>query len=97
MTASILFLALLLAPSKATISGSVVDSITGEPLTKVQVLAEPVSEKDPTLSTVTDVKGNFTLAEIDPGSYKLFRAPQRLPQNVLWSPPDARARHDSLY
>jgi protocatechuate 3,4-dioxygenase beta subunit len=49
-----------------------VDSVTGAPLNKVQVVAEPSDRKLRPASTVTDEKGNFTLVHLPPGSYRLM-------------------------
>lgn len=73
---SVLILALLLAqqtapPEKATLSGTVVDSITGLPLGKASVIARHVSGQDPGASTTTDARGNFLLVDIDAGQYRL--------------------------
>ena len=74
---SFLILAVLLAqqtappPEKCTLSGTVVDALTGLPLGKAEVVAEHVGGHDPGASTTTDVKGNFLMVEIDPGQYRL--------------------------
>ncbi|HVW07679.1 MAG TPA: carboxypeptidase-like regulatory domain-containing protein [Bryobacteraceae bacterium] len=73
---SVLVLALILAqqanpPEKATVSGTVVDSITGQPLDKVRIIAEHHNSHDPGASTTTDSKGEFTLIDLDPGEYRL--------------------------
>jgi protocatechuate 3,4-dioxygenase beta subunit len=58
------------APEKCTVSGSVVNSMSGEPLSRVDIFAVP--EGSGTLSTTTtDSKGNFTLVDLAPGQYKL--------------------------
>src|SRR5713226_1313839 len=74
----LLLLALLFAPQdkpwaeKCAISGTVVSSVTGEPLNKVQVLAEgPGDDSRTTLFTTTDPKGNFSLTDLVPGQYRL--------------------------
>jgi Carboxypeptidase regulatory-like domain len=48
----------------------VVNSVTGEPLNCVQVLADPM-EGGPTARSATDAKGNFTLVDLKPGRYRL--------------------------
>src|SRR5437667_10013635 len=74
----LLLLALLFAPQdkpsteKCTISGTVVNSVTGEALNKVEVLAEgPGDNSRIEPFTSTDAKGNFTLADLAPGQYRL--------------------------
>ena len=52
------------------LSGSVVNSVTGEPLNCVQLLADPM-EGGPTARSATDAKGNFTLVDLKPGRYRL--------------------------
>ena len=71
-----LILALFLAqqaapPERCTLSGTVMDSLTGLPLAKVEVVAEHVGGHDPGASTTTDAKGHFLVVEIDPGEYRL--------------------------
>src|SRR5262245_53564761 len=57
---------------KCTLSGSVVDSVTGAPLNKVDLRAELVDDKDSAAaSTTTDAKGNFTLVDLPAGKYRL--------------------------
>ncbi len=73
---SFLIVALLLAQQastleKCTLSGTVVDALTGLPLGKADVVAERVGGHDPGASTTTDAKGNFLMVEIDPGQYRL--------------------------
>jgi len=73
----VLVLALVLAqqanvPEKATLSGNVVDSITGQPLDKVRIIAEHRNSHDPGASTTTDSKGEFALIDLDPGEYHLL-------------------------
>jgi protocatechuate 3,4-dioxygenase beta subunit len=73
---SLLF-ALLLAPQdrpaeRCTISGVVVDSVTGQPLNKVQVLAENLANTHSAPAfTTTDAEGNFTLVQLEAGQYRL--------------------------
>ncbi len=74
--ASVLILALLLAqqvasPEKCSISGTVVDSVTGQPLDRVRVVAEHRHGDEPGASTATDAKGEFKLVDLDPGEYRL--------------------------
>jgi hypothetical protein len=73
----LLFLLLLLAPQekpaeKCVLSGSVVDAVTGEPLSKVRILAEGNDdESGATPATTSDAKGQFTLIDINAGRYRL--------------------------
>jgi protocatechuate 3,4-dioxygenase beta subunit len=72
----LLFLFLLSAqqtnpPEDCSISGTATDSVTGAPLNKVQVLAEPADRNLPSASTVTDEKGSFSLVHLQPGEYRL--------------------------
>lgn len=73
----VLVLALFLAqqanvPEKATLSGTVVDSITGQPLDKVSIVATPSGSQEPGASTATNSKGEFTLVGLEPGEYGLI-------------------------
>lgn len=45
--------------------------MTGEPLTKVQVLAEPSGERQPPARTTTDSNGHFALVHLQSGEYRL--------------------------
>ena len=57
---------------KCSLSGTVVDSLTGEPLNKVTLWLEPVGQDGATAATTTsDAKGQFALAGLDPGAYHL--------------------------
>ncbi len=59
-------------PEKCTLSGTVVNAVTGEPLSKVLILAEGGgSESGATPSTTSDAKGNFTLVNLLPGQYHI--------------------------
>jgi protocatechuate 3,4-dioxygenase beta subunit len=65
-------LTLLFAPPDGTISGTVRDARTGEPLRKASVVAEPVGAKNPVVaSTVTNDKGQFSLQRLEPGQYRV--------------------------
>ncbi len=55
---------------KCTLSGSVVSSVTGEPLGRAEIFAEPIGGGTSS-TTTTDSKGNFTLVDLDPGEYKV--------------------------
>jgi protocatechuate 3,4-dioxygenase beta subunit len=59
-------------PENCTLSGTVVNAVTGEPLTKVRVLGEGgEGESGAVPSTTTDAKGRFTLVQIPPGRYQI--------------------------
>jgi Carboxypeptidase regulatory-like domain len=60
-------------PDLCQLFGSVVNSITGEPLNHVRLFAEAV-EGGPTARTASDAKGNFTLIDLKPGRYRLHGA-----------------------
>src|SRR6188768_740532 len=55
---------------KATLSGTVVNSVTREPLSKVTVLAEP-AVRGAAASTTTDANGRFELVDLEPGQYRV--------------------------
>jgi hypothetical protein len=57
-------------PEKCTLTGSAVNSMSGEPLNRTEVFAEPV-RGGTVATTTTDGKGNYTLVDLDPGEYKL--------------------------
>ena len=57
-------------PQKCSLSGSVVNSASGEPLNRAEIFAEPVLGGT-VATTTTDAKGNFTLVNLDPGEYNL--------------------------
>ena len=76
MTAPLL-LALMFAqqtapPEKCAISGTVVDSVTGMPLAKAEIVAAKVGKEASGLSTQTDAKGNFSIGDVDPGQYRVY-------------------------
>ena len=78
MSNLILLLALFLAPQdqpsgKCTISGAVVDALTGQPLAKVTVSVDTSGEErpKPTATTAADAQGNFTIPGLNPGHYFL--------------------------
>jgi len=58
-------------PQTCTLSGHAINSVTGAPLGKVEVLAEAADRDAPPASTTTDAKGNFTLVELPAGQYRL--------------------------
>lgn len=60
------------AIDSSSISGTVTNSITGAPLSKAQVIAEPVEDRRaPLVRTATDDKGHFLLDNLMPGAYLL--------------------------
>ncbi len=79
MSPLIPLLAFLLAPpqdkppEKCTISGTVVDALTHQPLNKVTMALDTsgADHYDPLATAETDAKGNFTFAGLDPGHYFL--------------------------
>jgi len=57
---------------RCSLSGTVVSSVTGEPLNKVELRLEPLDRRATHVSvTRSDAQGRFALVEIDPGSYHL--------------------------
>jgi hypothetical protein len=60
-------------PEMCTISGTVVDALTGQPLNKVDVWVDTNGGgKDEAVATgATDSKGNFSISGLDPGHYFL--------------------------
>jgi len=72
-----LLLALLLLPQdhppeKCSLSGTVVDSVTGEALNKVELRLEPLDRQTTHVAvTKSDAEGRFALMDLDPGSYRL--------------------------
>ncbi len=60
-----------LPTEKCTLAGTAVDSITGLPLAKVELVAENVAGKYLGASTITDAAGRFQLVDIAPGQYRL--------------------------
>jgi len=59
-------------PQMGTLSGTAVNSVTGAPLSKVELRAIPAGVRfAPMASTTTDAKGNFTLVDLAPGEYRL--------------------------
>ncbi|MDR3703657.1 MAG: carboxypeptidase regulatory-like domain-containing protein [Candidatus Sulfopaludibacter sp.] len=53
------------------LSGTVVNSLTGVPLGKVELLAQGTQQGVPPFSTFTDAKGNFAMVNLPPGQYRL--------------------------
>jgi hypothetical protein len=73
---SFVILALLFAqqatpPEKCTLSGTVVDSVTGMPLGKVDMVAENPANRDGDAATTSDAKGNFVMIDVEPGQYRI--------------------------
>ncbi len=70
---SVLLLAFFFAPPETcTLSGTVVNSVTGAPLNKVELRAELVNGEDAgSAATTTDANGNFTMVNLPPGQYRL--------------------------
>jgi protocatechuate 3,4-dioxygenase beta subunit len=71
----VLLLALLLPvqTEKCTVSGAVTDSVTSEPLTKVELRLEPLDRKANHVAvTRSDAKGAFSLIDLEPGAYRLW-------------------------
>lgn len=68
-----LFLPFQAAPTdKCSFSGTVVDSVTGAPLTKVELRLEPVDRQSgPAALTTSDAQGRFAMVDLDPGRYHL--------------------------
>jgi hypothetical protein len=70
-------LALLFGPQdkpveKCTLSGIAIDSVTGEPLGKVEIALEPLDHRKTHVAvTTSDAKGRFRMVELDPASYHL--------------------------
>ncbi len=53
------------------LSGTVVNSLTGAPLGKVELMAEGTQGGIPPFSTYTDAKGNFAMVNLPAGQYRL--------------------------
>jgi len=68
-----LFLPFQATPSdKCSISGTVVDSVTGAPLNKVELRLEPMDRQTtPVAVTTSDAQGRFAMVDLDPGKYHL--------------------------
>jgi hypothetical protein len=59
-------------PEKCSLSGTVVSSVTGEPLNKVDLVLEPVERSShPQAVTTSDSEGRFAMVDLDPGIYRL--------------------------
>ena len=58
---------------KCSLSGTVVNSVTGEPLNKVDLRLEPFNRQATHVAvTKSDAGGRFALVDLDPGSYRLI-------------------------
>jgi protocatechuate 3,4-dioxygenase beta subunit len=70
----ILLLALAFeAPERCSVSGTVVDSVTGKGVAKVQVELLPVDRLTHHSATaMTDADGRFSMVDVDPGAYRLM-------------------------
>jgi hypothetical protein len=76
MPAVLLLPFLLLAqdkpPEKCTISGTVINYATGEPLDKVEIVTEVAGARgDGGASATSDAHGHFVLPDLEPGQYRL--------------------------
>jgi hypothetical protein len=74
---AVLLLALLLVaqdkpPEKCSLSGTVVDSVTGKPLGKVGFWLAPMGRDGPVAETTSDADGHFAMVDLDPGAYQLI-------------------------
>ena len=69
-----LFLPLQQQPSaKCSLSGTVVNSVTGELLNKVDLRLEPLNRQaTPVAVTTSDGDGRFALVDLNPGDYRLI-------------------------
>jgi protocatechuate 3,4-dioxygenase beta subunit len=74
---AVALLALLFGPQdkpaeKCALSGIVIDSVTGEPLSKVEVALEPLDHRKTHVAvTTSDAKGRFRMVDLDAASYHL--------------------------
>jgi hypothetical protein len=60
-------------PEKCSLSGTVVSSVTGERLNKVDLRLEPLDRRATHVAvTKSDAEGRFALVDLDPGSYHLM-------------------------
>src|ERR1035441_5766757 len=59
--------------AKCSLSGTVVDSVTGEPLNKVDLRLEPLNrEATPVAVTTSDGDGRFEIVDLNQGDYRLI-------------------------
>ena len=68
---ALLFAQQVAAPEKCSISGTVIDSVTGRPLSKVVIVAEHLGTSEPHASTTTDAAGKFLMVDLDTGQYRV--------------------------
>lgn len=54
------------APATITVTGNVVDMVTGEALTGVEIIVEGTETK-----VYSDFDGNFTISNVKPGEYNI--------------------------
>jgi len=59
------------SPELASIAGSVMKAVTGEPLQSARVVLESSAEAGAHRSTYTDANGHFKIQDIAPGRYRL--------------------------
>ena len=60
------------APEKCSLSGTVVDFVTGEPLGKVELRLQPLDVQATHVAvTTSDSQGRFAMVDLDPASYAL--------------------------
>ncbi|HEY6274293.1 MAG TPA: carboxypeptidase regulatory-like domain-containing protein [Terriglobales bacterium] len=58
-------------PADLGISGTLVDSVSGQPLARARVAIAPVSERDNLTTVITGQDGNFSFSGLMPGKYTL--------------------------
>jgi hypothetical protein len=59
--------------AKCSLCGTVVNSVTGEPLNKVDLRLEPLDRQATHVAvTKSDGEGRFALVDLAPGSYRLI-------------------------
>jgi hypothetical protein len=59
-------------PEKCTLAGTVVNYVTGEPLDKVEITTEGFGSRGGSAASATsDARGRFSLANLEPGQYRL--------------------------
>ncbi|MCP5112108.1 MAG: carboxypeptidase regulatory-like domain-containing protein [bacterium] len=59
-------------PEKCSVTGTVVNSLTGQPLNKVDLVLEPLGAASGSVaSTTSNSQGDFALADIAAGQYRL--------------------------
>ena len=61
-----------LPPERCALSGTVVDSTTGDPINKAELRLEPLERQATHVAvTTSDAHGHFAMVDLDPGSYHL--------------------------